>query len=252
MAMFGRNGESPVPIVAPATPAECFDYAVEAARIALKYMTPVIYLSDGFLANGSEPWRLPDLADLPEIGVANHTDKASFQPYNRDPDTLARPWAVPGTPGLEHRIGGLEKADITGNVSYDPENHHRMTVLRAAKVAGIEDDIPALEVFGPEEGDVLVVGWGSTYGAIRSAVERLQAEGWAVSHAQLRHLNPLPQNTEEVLRRFKKVLVPEVNMGQLSLLLRARFLIDVQGLNKVRGKPYRIIEIRQAVEELLK
>jgi 2-oxoglutarate ferredoxin oxidoreductase subunit alpha len=252
MAMFGRNGESPVPIVAPATPAECFDYAVEAARLALKYMTPVIYLSDGFLANGSEPWRLPDLADMPEIGVANHTNKATFQPYDRDPDTLARPWAVPGTPGLEHRIGGLEKADITGNVSYDPENHHRMTVLRAAKVAGIEDDIPPLEVFGPEVGDVLVVGWGSTYGAIRSAVERLQAEGWAVSHAHMRHLNPLPQNTEEVLRRFKKVLVPEVNMGQLSLLLRAKFLIDVVGLNKVRGKPYRIIEIRQAVEELLK
>ena len=252
MAMFGRNGESPVPIVAPATPAECFDYAVEAARLALKYMTPVIYLSDGFLANGSEPWRLPNLADLPEIGVANHTDKHTFQPYNRDPNTLARPWAIPGTPGLEHRIGGLEKADITGNVSYDPENHHRMTLLRAEKVAGIVKDIPALEVFGPDKGDVLVVGWGSTYGAIRSAVERLQAEGWAVSHAHLRHLNPMPANTEEVLRSFKKVLVPEVNLGQLSLLLRAKFLIDVQGLNKVRGKPYRIIEIRQAVEELLK
>ena len=252
MAMFGRNSDSPVPIVAPATPAECFDYAVEAARLALKYMTPVIYLSDGFLANGSEPWRLPNLADLPEIGVANHTDRATFQPYNRDPDTLARPWAVPGTPGLEHRIGGLEKADITGNVSYDPENHHRMQVLRHEKVAGIADDIPALEVFGPAEGDVLVVGWGSTYGAIRSAVERLQAEGWAVSHAHLRHLNPFPANTEEVLRRFKKVLLPEVNLGQLSLLLRAKFLIDIAGLNKVRGKPYRIIEIKQAVEALLK
>jgi len=251
MAMFGRNGESPVPIVAPATPAECFDYAIEAVRLALKYMTPVIYLSDGFLANGSEPWRIPNLADLGNLAVANHTDKATFQPYNRDPDTLARPWAVPGTPGLEHRIGGLEKADITGNVSYDPENHHRMTMLRAAKVEGIADDIPPLQVFGAEQGDVLVVGWGSTYGAIRSAVERLQAEGWAVSHAHLRHMNPLPENTEQVLRSFKHVLVPEVNLGQLSLLLRAKFLIDVQGLNKVRGKPYRIIEIKQAVEALL-
>jgi 2-oxoglutarate ferredoxin oxidoreductase subunit alpha len=251
MAMFGRNGESPVPIVAPATPAECFDYAIEAVRLALKYMTPVIYLSDGFLANGSEPWRIPNLAEFGDIGVANHTDKATFQPYKRDPETLARPWAVPGTPGLEHRIGGLEKADITGNVSYDPENHHRMTMLRAAKVTGIVDDIPPLSVFGPEQGDVLVVGWGSTYGAIRSAVERLQAEGWAVSHAHLRHMNPLPGNTEQVLRSFKHVLVPEVNLGQLSLLLRAKFLIDIQGLNKVRGKPYRIIEIKQAVEALL-
>jgi 2-oxoglutarate ferredoxin oxidoreductase subunit alpha len=251
MAMFGRNGESPVPIVAPATPAECFEYAVEAARIALKYMTPVIYLSDGFLANGSEPWRVPAVADLPDISVAGHTDRATFQPYLRDPGTLARPWAVPGTPGLEHRIGGLEKADITGNVSYDPENHHRMTVLRAQKVAGIANDIAPLEVFGPPQGDVLVVGWGSTYGAIRSAVERLQAEDWSVSHAHLRHLNPLPANTEQVLRSFKKVLVPEVNLGQLSWLLRARFLIDVVGLNKVRGKPFRIIEIKQAAEELL-
>jgi 2-oxoglutarate ferredoxin oxidoreductase subunit alpha len=251
MAMFGRNGESPVPIVAPATPAECFDYAIEAVRLALKYMTPVIYLSDGFLANGSEPWRVPDLSALKDMSVKNHTDKATFQPYNRDPVTLARPWAVPGTPGLEHRIGGLEKADITGNVSYDPENHHKMTMLRNAKIAGIADDIPPLSVFGKEEGDVLVVGWGSTYGAIRSAVERLQAEGWAVSHAHLRHMNPLPENTERVLRGFKHVLVPEVNLGQLSLLLRAKFLIDIKGLNKVRGKPYRIIEIKQAVEALL-
>ena len=251
MAMFGRNGESPVPIVAPATPAECFEYAIEAARIALKYMTPVIYLSDGFLANGSEPWRVPGIADLPDISVAGHTDRATFQPYLRDPKTLARPWAVPGTPGLEHRIGGLEKADVTGNVSYDPENHHRMTVLRQEKVAGIANDIPALEAFGPQEGDVLVLGWGSTYGPIRSAVERLQAEGWSVAHAHLRHLNPFPANTEQVLRSFTKVLVPEVNMGQLSLLLRAQYLLDVVGLNKVRGKPFRIIEIKQAAEELL-
>jgi 2-oxoglutarate ferredoxin oxidoreductase subunit alpha len=250
--MFGRNGDSSIPVLAPATPGECFEFAIEAARIALKYMTPVLYLSDGFLANGSEPWRVPALAELPDISVPAHTDKATFQPYVRDPKTLARPWATPGTPGLEHRIGGLEKADITGNVSYDPENHHRMTMLRAQKIAGIVNDIPALEVFGPSEGDVLVVGWGSTYGAIRSAVERLQSEGWKVSHAHLRHLNPMPANTEQVLRSFRKVLVPEVNLGQLALVLRAKFLIDVVGLNKVRGKPYRIIDIKQAAEELLK
>jgi 2-oxoglutarate ferredoxin oxidoreductase subunit alpha len=251
MAMFGRNSDSPVPIVAPATPAECFDYAVEAARLALKYMTPVVYLSDAFLATGAEPWRVPSVAELPDISTTNHTDRATFQPYSRDPETLARPWAVPGTAGLEHRIGGLEKADVSGNVSYDPDNHHRMQVLRQQKIAGIARDIPQLEVFGPSEGDVLVLGWGSTYGAIRSAVERLQAEGWSVGHAQLRYLNPLPANTEEVMRRFKKVLVPEVNLGQLSMLLRSRFLIDVVGLNQVRGKPYRIIEIKQAVEALL-
>ena len=251
MAMFGRNGESPVPIVAPATPAECFDFAIEAFRIALRYMTPVMYLSDGFLANGAEPWRIPNFEDLPDISVSNHTDRPSFQPYSRDPETLARPWAVPGTPGLEHRIGGLEKADITGNVSYDPDNHHRMTVLRQQKIAGIAKDIPPLEVFGPQNGELLVLGWGSTYGAIRSAVERLQAEGWSVAHAHLRHLNPLPANTEQVLRSFRRVLVPEVNLGQLSFLLRGKFLLDVVGLNRVRGKPFRIIEIRQAAEELL-
>jgi 2-oxoglutarate ferredoxin oxidoreductase subunit alpha len=251
MAMFGRNSDSPVPIVAPATPAECFEYAIEAWRIALKYMTPVVYLSDAFLATGAEPWRVPSPADLPDIAVDNHTDRASFQPYARDPQTLARPWAVPGTPGLEHRIGGLEKADVSGNVSYDPENHHRMQVLRQQKVAGIATDIPALEAFGPQEGDLLILGWGSTYGSIRSAVERLQAEGWNVAHAHLRHLNPLPANTGELLQRYKKVLVPEINLGQLSLLLRAKFLIDVVGLNRVRGKPFRIVEIRSAAEALL-
>ncbi len=192
MAMFGRNSDSPVPIVAPATPAECFDYAVEAWRIALKYMTPVIYLSDAFLATGAEPWRVPSVDELPDISVSNHTERSTFQPYARDPQTLARPWAVPGTAGLEHRIGGLEKADVTGNVSYDPDNHHRMQMLRHEKVAGIARDIPQLEVYGPQSGDLLILGWGSTYGAIRSAVERLQAESWSVAHAQLRYLNPLP------------------------------------------------------------
>jgi 2-oxoglutarate ferredoxin oxidoreductase subunit alpha len=251
MAMFGRNSDSPVPIVAPATPAECFDYAIEAWRLALKYMTPVIYMSDAFLATGAEPWRIPQVSDLPDISVTNHTDRATFQPYARNPETLARPWAPPGTPGLEHRIGGLEKADVTGNVSYDPENHHRMQVLRHEKVAGIARDIPPLQAYGPERGDLLILGWGSTYGAIRSATERLQSEGWSVAHAHLRHLNPLPANTEELLRSYRRVLVPEVNLGQLSLLLRAKFLIDIVGYNKVRGKPFRIIEIKQAAEELL-
>jgi 2-oxoglutarate ferredoxin oxidoreductase subunit alpha len=251
MAMFGRNSDSPVPVVAPATPAECFEYAIEAARLALKYMTPVVYLSDAFLANGAEPWRIPAVEELPDISIPNHTDRATFQPYARDPHTLARPWAVPGTPGLAHRIGGLEKADVTGNVSYDPDNHHHMQELRVQKIAGIAGDIPALTAHGPQSGDLLILGWGSTYGAIRSATERLQAEGWSVAHAHLRHLNPLPANTEQVLRSYRKVLVPEINLGQLSLLLRARYLIDVVGLNRVRGKPFRIIDIKQAAEELL-
>jgi 2-oxoglutarate/2-oxoacid ferredoxin oxidoreductase subunit alpha len=249
--MFGRNSDSPLPVVAPATPAECFDYAIEAWRLALKYMTPVVYLSDAFLATGSEPWRIPDVADLPNIGVDNHTDRASFQPYARDPRTLARPWAVPGTPGLEHRIGGLEKADVTGNVSYDPENHHRMQLLRAEKVARIATDIPHLQVHGPERGDLLILGWGSTYGAIRSAVERLQEAGQSVAHAHLRHLNPFPANIEEVLRSYRRVLIPEVNLGQLLMLIRSRFLIDAHGYDRVRGKPFRITEIVEAAEQML-
>lgn len=250
-AMFGRNSDSPLPIVAPATPAECFDYAIEAWRIAMRYMTPVVFLSDAFLANGAEPWAIPDVADLPNIGVPNHTDPATFQPYARDPETLARPWAVPGTPLLEHRIGGLEKQDVTGNVSYDPENHHRMQVLRAAKVAGIADDIPDLQVAGPPEGDLLILGWGSTYGPIRSAVERLQAEGKSVAHAHLRHLNPMPRNTGEVLSRYRRVLVPEVNLGQLLVLVRAKYLVPAEGLNLVRGKPFRISEIEDQANEML-
>ena len=249
--MFGRNSDSPLPVVAPATPGECFDLAIEACRLALKYMTPVVYLSDAFLATGSEPWRIPALADLRAITVENATDPSTFRPYQRDPVTLARPWAIPGTAGLEHRIGGLEKADVTGNVSYDPDNHHLMQTLRAAKVAGIANDIPPLEVFGPEKGDLLILGWGSTYGAIRSAVERLTADGRAVAHAHLRHLNPFPANTESVLRSYKRVLIPEVNLGQLSMLIRARFLIDAIGYNRVRGKPFRIVEIIEEAERLL-
>ncbi len=241
--LFGRNGESPLVVLAPATPGECFDYAIEAVRIATAYMTPVVYLSDAFLANGAEPWRIPALDGLPDLTVPNRTEPDGFFPYARDPKTLARPWAVPGTPGLEHRVGGLEKADIGGNVSYDPENHHRMTELRQAKVDRVADGIPPLEVHGPAKGDLLVLGWGSTYGAIRSAVERLQADGESVAHAHLRYLNPLPANTGDVLRSFRRVLVPELNLGQLQLLIRGRYLVDAIGYHRVRGKPFRISEL---------
>jgi 2-oxoglutarate ferredoxin oxidoreductase subunit alpha len=250
--MFGRNSDSPIPIVAPATPGDCFTMAIEAWRLALKYMTPVAYLSDAFLATGSEPWRIPSVDELPDISVPNAAKgEGPFRPYERDPETLARPWGVPGTAGLEHRIGGLEKADITGNVSYDPDNHHRMQLLRAAKVAGIATDITPLEVFGPERGDLLILGWGSTYGAIRSAVERLHAEGHSVAHAQLRHLNPFPANTEQVLRSYRRVLIPEVNLGQLLMLIRAKYLIDAIGYDRVRGKPFRIAEIVAEAERVL-
>jgi 2-oxoglutarate/2-oxoacid ferredoxin oxidoreductase subunit alpha len=250
--LYGRNGESPIPVVAPATPGECFTLAIEAARIALKYMTPVVYLSDAFVANGAEPWQVPSLDSLPDISVPNATaSDLLFQPYSRDPETLARPWAVPGTPGLEHRIGGLEKADGLGNVSYDPENHHKMTLLRAQKVAGIARDIPPLETYGADAGDLLILGWGSTYGAIRSAVERLQADGKSVAHAQLRYLNPFPANTGEVLSRYRTVLIPEINLGQLAMLLRARYLVDAVSYNRVRGKPFRIQEIVDEAERLL-
>jgi 2-oxoglutarate ferredoxin oxidoreductase subunit alpha len=250
--MFGRNSDSPIPIVAPSTPGDCFDMAIEAWRIALKYMTPVAFLSDAFLATGSEPWKIPDLAALNDIGVDNAVrGDGPFQPYLRDPETLARPWAVPGTAGLEHRIGGLEKADGTGNVSYDPDNHHKMQLLRAAKVAGIAKDIAPLDVYGPATGELLILGWGSTYGAIRSAVERLQADGRPVAHAHLRHLNPFPANTEEVLRSYRRVLIPEVNLGQLLMLVRARYLIDAVGYDKVRGKPFTIAEIVAEAERIL-
>ena len=250
--MFGRNGDSPMPVIAPATPGECFDYAIEAARIALKYMTPVVYLSDAFLATGSEPWRIPAIEDLPTIAVPDATPgDGPFRPYARDPETLARPWAVPGTPGLEHRIGGLEKADVTGNVSYDPDNHHLMQTLRRDKVAGIARDIAPLEVFGPASGDLLILGWGSTYGAIRSAVERLHVDGRSVAHAHLRHLNPFPADTEEVLRSYRRVLIPEVNLGQLLMLIRARYLVDAIGYDRVRGKPFRIAEIVDEAERIL-
>ncbi len=250
-ALYGRNGDAPMPVVAPATPAECFEVAIEACRLALKYMTPVAYLSDAFLATGSEPWRIPEPSDLPDISVPNHTDAATYQPYDRDPDTLARPWAIPGSRGMEHRIGGLESADVSGIVSYDPDNHQRMTDLRARKVAGIADDIPELEVFGPESGDLLILGWGSTFGSLRTATERLQRAGKSVAHAHLRYLNPFPRNTADVLSSYDKVLIPEINTGQLRLLIRGRFLVDAVGLNRVRGKPFPVPEVMKAARLLL-
>jgi len=214
-------------------------------------MTPVIFLSDGYIANGAEPWKIPRLEDLPKIPVNFHTDAATFQPYRRDPATLARMWAIPGTPGLEHRIGGLEKEDGSGNVSYDPLNHEKMVRLRAEKIARIAGDIPEVEVLGDESGKVLVVGWGSTYGSITTAVERLRSRGAPVSSAHLRYLNPFPRNLGEVLRRFEKVLVPELNLGQLRFMIRGHYLVDAIPLNKVQGKPFRISEIVKKVEEML-
>jgi 2-oxoglutarate ferredoxin oxidoreductase subunit alpha len=255
MSMFGRNSDSPIPVIAPATPAECFDMAIEAWRIALKHMTPVVYLSDAFLATGAEPWLIPQIADIPSIAVKNAPaagpDAPKFRPYARDPETLARPWAVPGTPGLEHRIGGLEKLDELGTVSYDPDNHHRMMLLRAEKVARIARDIPKTEVYGDERGDLLILGWGSTYGSIRSAVERLRARGKRVGHAHLRYVNPLPEDLGEILSRYERVLMPELNLGQLRMLVRSKYLVDAVGFNLVRGKPFQIGEIEAKAESLL-
>ena len=249
--MFGRNSECPVAVVAPATPSDCFSMAIEAFRIAIKYMTPVVYLSDGYLGNGSEPWEIPSIESLPRIEVKFRTEKAGFYPYLRDERTLARPWAIPGTPGLEHRIGGLEKQHITGNVNYDPDNHDFMVRLRAEKVARIAQDIPLIEVSGEPEGKVLVLGWGSTHGAIATAAEQLRAKGVSVSSAHLRYLNPFPRNLGEVLSRFETVIVPELNLGQLALLVRARFLVDAISFSKVKGLPFKVSEIVKKVNEYL-
>jgi 2-oxoglutarate ferredoxin oxidoreductase subunit alpha len=250
-AVWGRNGECPAVVLAPATPADCFHMAIEAVRIAFKYMTPVFYLSDGYLANGAEPWLVPEVEDLPRIEVRFAEDPEGFLPYRRDPETLSRPFALPGTPGLEHRIGGIEKQHETGNVNYEPENHHFMVTMRQAKVDRVARDVPDAEVFGDAEGKVLVVGWGSTYGSITSAVERLQEQGKSVSSVHLRHLNPLPANLGEVLRRFETVIVPEMNLGQLSTMLRAKYLVDAVAFSKVKGRPFQIREIVRKVEEYL-
>ena len=250
-AVWGRNGECPAVVIAPATPADCFHMAIEAVRIAFKYMTPVFYLSDGYLANGAEPWAVPEVEDLPRIEVKFAEDPECFLPYRRDPETLSRPFALPGTPGLEHRIGGIEKQHETGNVNYEPENHHFMVTMRQAKVDRVVRDVPDAEVFGDAEGKVLVVGWGSTYGSITSAVERLREQGKSVSSVHLRHLNPFPANLGDVLRRFETVIVPEMNLGQLSTMLRAKYLVDAVAFSKVKGRPFQIREIVRKVEEYL-
>ena len=249
MVLFGRNGESPVPVIAASTPSQCFDAAIEAARIALKYRTPVYLLSDAYLANGSEPWLIPDVSELPDISTTfAEANGEPFEPYRRDPDTLARPWAIPGTPGLEHRIGGLEKEDVTGAISYDPDNHDLMVRLRAQKVAGIAADIPELAVDDPDgDADLLVIGWGSTYGPITAGVRRARREGISVAQAHLQYLNPLPRNTGDVLRRYPRVLVPEMNLGQLAMLLRAEFLVDAVSYTKVRGRPLTARELEEAI-----
>jgi 2-oxoglutarate ferredoxin oxidoreductase subunit alpha len=253
-AMYGRHGESPVPIVASYSPPSCFWASLEAARIALKYMTPVILLSDGYLANGAEPWRIPAVEKLPDISVrfaAQPNFGEDFWPFLRDDVTLARPWAIPGTPGLEHRIGGIEKADGTGNISYDPENHQLMTLLRAAKIKAIEEDIDPLEWDGDDDAKVLVLGWGSSYGAIGAACRRMRASGKKIARAHLKHLNPFPKNTGEVLRRFDTVVIPEMNMGQLSRMIRAEFLIDTISINKVKGLPFVMAELEDTLMELV-
>jgi 2-oxoglutarate ferredoxin oxidoreductase subunit alpha len=250
-AMFGRSSDAPVGIVAPATPGECFWMLLEAVRLAITYMTPVFLLSDGYLANGAEPWRIPDISELPKIPVRFRTDPEGFYPYLRDERTLARPWAKPGTPGLEHRIGGLEKSHIYGNVSYDPDNHDRMTKLRAEKVARMAQDIPDMRVHDPGGAKLLVLGWGSTYGPLRAAVERAQREGLPVARAHLRYLNPFPRNLGEIVRKYRRVLVPEMNLGQLRWLIRAKYLVDATGLNLVRGQPLKVQDVYEAIRREL-
>ncbi len=250
-ALFGRNSEAPLPVIAPQTPGDCFWAALEASRIAIRYMVPVILLSDGYLANGAEPWRIPEAAELPEIPARFRTDPDGFQPYLRDPETLARPWVKPGTPGLEHRIGGIEKQENTGNVNYEPQNHERMVRLRAAKVQAVAQDVPEVVPAGDPEGELLIVGWGSTYGAITAAVNAQRSRRRRIGHVHLRLLNPLPRNLGEVLLRYKNVLVAEMNMGQLLMVLRAKFLIDAVGLNKVQGKPFQQAEIEAKIEEMI-
>jgi 2-oxoglutarate ferredoxin oxidoreductase subunit alpha len=249
-ALYGRNSESPIVVLAPATPGDCFYIAYEAVRIAVKYMVPVMVLSDGFLANGSEPWLIPDVTTLPPIEVAFRTEREGFFPYLRDAATLGRPWVRPGTPGLEHRIGGIEKQDVTGNISYDPENHDHMVRMRAEKVRRVAQEIPPTTINGPATGDLLVVGWGGTYGSITAAVERAQADGRSVAAVHLRHLSPLPPDLGHILREYRKVLVPEINSGQLVRILRAEYLVDAVGFNRVRGLPLASEEIYEAITQL--
>jgi 2-oxoglutarate ferredoxin oxidoreductase subunit alpha len=250
-ALYGRNSEAPVPVLAPATAGDCFWMAVEASRIALKYMVPVIILSDGYLANGAEPWRIPHVSEIPEFHTHFASDPDNFQPYSRNPETLARPWAIPGTPGLEHRVGGLEKQDGSGNVNYEPLNHEKMVRLRAAKVEAVAAEVPDVVAAGDPDGDLLIVAWGSTYGAITAAVNSARAKGRRVGHVHLRHMNPLPRNLGEVLGRYRTVLVPEMNLGQLVMILRAKYLVDAQSFSKIQGRPFKQAEIEAKIDELL-
>ena len=250
-ALFGRNSEAPIPVLAAATPGDCFWIAVEACRIALKYMVPVIVLSDGYLANGAEPWRIPSVDEIPGITVQFATDPRDFHPYKRHPETLARPWAIPGTPGLEHRIGGLEKQDVTGNVNYEPLNHENMVRIRAAKIDAITQDVPNVMPNGDAEGDLLIVSWGSTCGSITQSVKAQREKGRRIGHLHLRYLNPLPGNVGDILKRYRKVLVPELNMGQLLWVLRAKYLVNAIGLNKIQGRPFKQSELDQKIEEVL-
>ena len=249
-AMYGRNSEAPIPILAASTPGDCFWIAIEASRIALKYMIPVIVLSDGYLANGAEPWRIPNVSEIPQFPVHFVTDPEGFLPYKRDPQTLSRPWAIPGTPGLEHRVGGLEKQDVTGNVNYEPLNHEKMVRMRAAKVEAIGQDVPDVVPAGDPDGDLLIIGWGSTYGSITAALKTQRTAGRRIGHVHLRYLNPLPRNLGDVMERYSKVLVPEMNMGQLSLILRAKYLVDVEGYNKIQGQPFKQAELEAKIEEV--
>jgi 2-oxoglutarate ferredoxin oxidoreductase subunit alpha len=250
-AVYGRNSESPIPVIAASTPGDCFYTVFEATRIALKFMTPVIFLSDGYLANGAEPWMIPSVDSLPDISTKFRTNPEGFFPYLRDEKTLSRPWAIPGTPGLEHRIGGLEKEHISGNVSYDPENHEFMVKMRQAKIDGIADDIPLAEVEGDPKGDLLVIGWGGTYGSIRTAVEAKRREGKSVSHLHLRYINPFQKNVGEILYNFKNILIPELNLGQLSKLIRAKYLVPAITMSKVQGLPFKSSEIEEKIDEIL-
>ncbi len=269
LAMFGRNGDSPIPILAASSPGDCFHLVQEAVRIAVEFMTPVLFLTDGYIANGSEPWRIPRFADLPPIKIVrpearasvssngngephghDHASSNGFKPYVRN-EKGARPWAVPGTPGLEHRIGGIEKQENTGNVNYEPLNHHKMTMIRLNKVAGIANYIPLQTVEGPEKGKLLVISWGGTFGAVRTAVQNSIAQGKSVAHTHLRYMNPFPRNLGEIIKRYEKVLIPELNAGQLRLLIRGNFLVDAQGLNKIQGKPFLVSELMQKIDQML-
>ncbi len=249
-AMFGRSGEAPVAIISANTPADCFDVSLEAARIATKYMVPVLYMTDGYIANGSEPWKIPDPDKIQDMKVTFRTDPENYQPYSRD-ENLSRPWAIPGTPGLEHRLGGLEKENLTGNVNYDPENHEYMVRLRAEKIKNIENDIPELKVEGELDSDLIVIGWGGTFGAITDAVHNMIENGHKVAHAHFRYLNPFPKNTEEVLKKYKYILCPELNLGQLSYMLKSRFLLEIESYTKIQGQPFKSSELEEKIEAVL-